>query len=83
MCQAGLVAAGASRRACGFRSNGMKRVIRSFGATVAAAVLLTQYSCATMVGSAIRDAAIDGAAIFVEGATTEFLDAWFGAVAEE
>ena len=61
----------------------MKRAFRSMAGTMMAVALLTQFSCATMVGSAIRDAAIDGAAIFVEGATTELLDAWFGAVAEE
>lgn len=61
----------------------MKRAFRSFGATVAATLLLTQFSCATMVSSALRDAAIDGAAIFVEGATTELLDVWFGSVSGE
>jgi hypothetical protein len=33
--------------------------------------------------SALRDAAINGAASFVEGATTELLDQWFGAGLEE
>ena len=40
-------------------------------------------SCSTIVGTAIRDAAIDGAAGFVEGTTAELLDRWFGATAPE
>jgi hypothetical protein len=40
--------------------------------------MITLHSCSTLVGTSVRDAAIDGAATFVEATTTELLDRWFG-----
>lgn len=39
---------------------------------------VTSFSCSTLLGTAVRDAAIDGTAGFVEAATAELLDRWFG-----
>jgi len=39
---------------------------------------VTNFSCSTLLGTAVRDAAIDGTAGFVEGTTAELLDRWFG-----
>lgn len=41
------------------------------------------HSCSTMLGTSVRDAAIGGAATFVEAATIELLNRWFGSNAEE
>jgi hypothetical protein len=57
----------------------MVRWVRSLIAVIAASLLATQFSCTTTLGTALRDAAIDGAAGFVEGATADLLDRWFGA----
>jgi len=61
----------------------MKRKIQSLIGILATALCATQFSCATTLGKALRDAAIDGAAGFVEGATGELLDRWLGAEFEE
>lgn len=39
--------------------------------------IVTLHSCSTLLGTSVRDAAIDGAATFVEATTTELLDRWF------
>jgi len=38
----------------------------------------TLHSCSTVVGRSLRDAAVDGAANFVQATTTEVLDRWLG-----
>jgi hypothetical protein len=42
---------------------------------------VTNFSCSTMLGSAIRDAAIKGASGFVEGTTGTLLDQLLGPAA--
>ncbi len=44
---------------------------------------VTNFSCSTLLGTAIRDAAIDGTASFVESTTAELLDRWFGSADQE
>lgn len=56
----------------------MVRKMQSLFTLIAASLMATQFSCATTLGASLRDAAIDGAAGFVEGATADILDSWFG-----
>lgn len=56
----------------------MIRRTRSLAAAIATALMATQFSCVTNLGAPLRDAAIDGAAGFVEATTAELLDRWFG-----
>lgn len=44
---------------------------------------ITLHSCSTMLATSLRDAAIDGAASFVQTATTEWLDRWLGSEDQE
>lgn len=39
---------------------------------------ITIFSCTTTLGASLRDAAIGGAASFVQATTAELLDRWFG-----
>ena len=55
----------------------MNRWIKPFVGISTTALAATHFSCATALGGALRDAAIDGTAGFVEGATAELLDRWF------
>ena len=61
----------------------MIRKARSLAAAIAAGLMATQFSCVTNLGAPLRDAAIDGAAGFVETATADVLDRWFGATLAE
>lgn len=61
----------------------MIRKTRSLAAAFAAALMATQFSCVSSLGAPLRDAAIDGAAGFVEAATAEILERWFGATLAE
>ena len=40
--------------------------------------IVTTYSCGSVAALSVRDAAIDGLSGFVEGATSDLLDRWFG-----
>lgn len=57
----------------------MVRRIRKLVAVMGASLMVTQYSCTTTLGTELRDAAIDGAAGFVETATLNLLDRLFDA----
>ena len=61
----------------------MRRKLRSLAAAIATSLVVTQLSCATTLGTALRDAAIGGAAGFVEVATTDILNGWLGDFVEE
>lgn len=61
----------------------MKRSLRFFVPMLMAALAMSQVSCTAELSSAVRDAAINGTATFVESATTQLLDRWFGASLEE
>jgi hypothetical protein len=44
---------------------------------------ITLHSCSTILATSLRDAAVGGAATFVETATTDLLDSWFGSSGQE
>lgn len=61
-------------------------MIRRIGSLIAIVLIGSgsmQFSCTTMFGTALRDAAIGGAAGFVEGTITELLNGWFDRAFQE
>lgn len=61
----------------------MRRWKRYILSLVLVGPMFSLHSCSTVLGTSLRDAAVEGAANFVEVSTTELLDRWFGLNGQE